>query len=184
MTALLNKNISVYFIFDYMYVIAQTPRFFIRQFIPTDEEAYLALFDDKEVTLHIPKRSRHENQQMFRDSLNDYESGKILGRWGLFNNGSDEFIGICLLRMFRDDERQVELGYVLKQRFWGKGIAGEMAQIMVAYAFTHADAAEVVAVTTTGNIGSQRVLLKAGLERGENFVRDGHEVAFFSLKRS
>jgi ribosomal-protein-alanine N-acetyltransferase len=167
-----------------MYILAQTPRFYIRQFTVADEETYLSLFDDKEVTLHIPKRSRYENQQMFRDSLKDYADGQVLGRWGIFNNGDEEFIGICLLRVFKEDERQIEVGYVLKKKFWGKGIAAEMAQIMVAYAFTHAEAKEVVAVTTLANSASQKVLLKAGLEREPNFVRDGNEVAFFSLKRS
>jgi [ribosomal protein S5]-alanine N-acetyltransferase len=59
-----------------------------------------------------------------------------------------------------------------------------MARIMIAYGFTNTDAAEIVAVTTLGNIGSQKVLLKAGMERLENFKRDSEELAYFSIKRS
>jgi ribosomal-protein-alanine N-acetyltransferase len=167
-----------------MHVIAQTPRFFIRQFIPSDERIYLALFEDKSVIVHLPNRTRHENQQMFRECLTEYESGATLGRWGIFNNGDDAFMGICLLRPFNDDERLIEVGYVLGQQFWGKGIASEMAQIMVAYALTHTNANEVVAVTTLANTPSQKVLQKAGLERVENLLRDGKELAFFRLKRT
>jgi len=167
-----------------MHVIAQTPRFVIRNFSPEEEDIYLALFGDKEVTLHLPKRTLYENRQMFRDSLKEYAEGKVLGRWGIFNNGSKEFIGICLLRPYFDDTGRVEIGYVLKRKFWGKGIATEMAQIMVAYAFTHSDAREVVAVTTLENTGSQKVLEKAGLARLDNINRDGDELAFFSLKKA
>jgi ribosomal-protein-alanine N-acetyltransferase len=167
-----------------MHIIAQTPRFVIREFKPDDETAYLALFDDKEVTLHLPQRSRQENKQMFRDAFKDYVEGKILGRWGMFNNGDEEFIGICILRNYLDNKEQVELGYVLSQKFWGKGIAAEMAQIMVAYAFTHTNTPEIVAITTLQNTGSQKVLEKAGLVRQANIFRDGDEIAFFSLKRN
>jgi ribosomal-protein-alanine N-acetyltransferase len=167
-----------------MHIIAQTPRFVIRNFSPEDEKIYLSLFDDEAVTLHLPKRTRDENRQMFRDSVREYNEGNALGRWGIFNNGSEEFIGICLLRAYDNDKNKIELGYVLGQKFWGKGIAGEMAQIMVAYALTRTGAKEIVAVTTLTNIGSQKVLLKAGLERLDDIVRDGEGLAFFKLERT
>ena len=167
-----------------MRIIAQTPNFYIREFVPADEETYLSLFDDKDVTLHLPKRTRFENQQLFRETFKDYVEKKVLGRWGMFNNGDQEFMGICLLRTYLNNPDQVELGYVLGKKFWGKGIAGEMAQIMVAYVFTHTNISQIVAVTTLQNIASQKVLIKAGLERRENLFRDGEELAFFSLKKS
>lgn len=166
-----------------MHIIAQTPRFCIREFAATDEERYLSIFDDKDVILHLPRRTRQENQQMFRDTFKDYREKNPLGRWGIFNNGDDELIGLCLLRPYHNNPEQVELGYVLRQKFWGKGIAGEMAQILVGYILIHTHFSEIVAVTTLTNYGSQKVLLKAGLERHENIYRDGEELAFFSLKR-
>jgi ribosomal-protein-alanine N-acetyltransferase len=166
-----------------MHLIAQTPHFFIREFTPQDETAYMSLFDDGQVTLHLPKRTPQENRQMFRDTFKGYMEHKALGRWGIFNNGTEEFIGLCLLREYNERADQVELGYVLAQKFWGQGIAGAMAQIMVAYALTHTDVAEIVAVTTLTNVGSQKVLIKAGLDRLDNITRDGDELAFFSLKR-
>ena len=166
-----------------MHIIAQTPRFVIRNFKPQEEAIYLALFDDEQVTEHLPRRTKQENRQLFANTLQDYKEGKTLGRWGLFNNGDNEFIGICLLRNYNNEEGRVELGYVLNRSFWGQGVAGEMAQIMVAYAFTHTDTKELVAVTTLQNIGSQKVLEKAGFKRMDNFFRDGLELAFFSLAR-
>jgi ribosomal-protein-alanine N-acetyltransferase len=164
-----------------MHIVAQTPRFVIRNFSPEEEKVYLALFDDEEVTLHLPKRTKEDNRRIFRENLHDYAEGKVLGRWGIFNNGNDEFIGICLLRPYDGEMDKIELGYVLGRNFWGKGIAGEMAQIMVAYAFTHTNANELIGVTTLGNVASQKVLQKAGLERQGNLIRDGEELAFFKL---
>jgi ribosomal-protein-alanine N-acetyltransferase len=166
-----------------MHIIAQTPQFVIRNFKPDEEEAYLSLFDDEQVLIHIPKRSRKENMNIFRNALNDYAARKTLGRWGLFNNGDNEYIGLCLLKNFNGEAGKIELGYVLSRKYWGKGIASEMAHKMVAYAFTHTDAQELVAITTLGNIASQRVLEKAGFKRMDNIISAGEEVAYFRIEK-
>ena len=166
-----------------MHIIAQTPNFVIRNFTPEEEDIYMALFDDEQVTLHLPDRTREEHIKIFRQAFEDYADTRGMGRWGIFNNIDDDFIGFCLLRNYDGEDGKVELGYVIHKKYWGKGIAGEMAIIMVGYALTHTDAKEIVAVTTLGNIGSQKVLEKAGLERQNNFMRDGKELAYFSLKK-
>jgi [ribosomal protein S5]-alanine N-acetyltransferase len=167
-----------------MPLFIQTPRFVIREFKPEEEELYIALYDDKRVIVHLPKRTPKEQAEIFHTVMADNAAGKALNRWGLFNNGDGDYIGSCLLRAFYDFKDKIELGYSLHYNYWGKGIASEMARIMIAYGFTNTDAAEIVAVTTLGNIGSQKVLLKAGMERLENFKRDSEELAYFSIKRS
>ncbi len=166
-----------------MTLIAQTPRFVIRNFNPEDEQVYMSLFDDEQVTVHLPNRSRKEILETFKTALTDYAENKALGRWGIFNNLDGEFIGLCLLRPFDNETTKVELGYVLNQEYWGKGIASEMAIIMVSYGFTRTHAKEIVAVTTLGNTGSQKVLEKAGMERMDNFKREGKELAYFRISR-
>jgi ribosomal-protein-alanine N-acetyltransferase len=166
-----------------MQFIAQTPRFVIRNFNPEDEQVYMSLFDDEKVTLHLPNRNRKEILETFKTALADYTENKPLGRWGIFNNLTGEFIGLCLLRTFNNETATVELGYVLSQAYWGKGIASEMALIMVSYGFTHTKAREIVAVTTLGNTGSQKVLEKVGMERMDNFNREGKELAYFRISR-
>jgi ribosomal-protein-alanine N-acetyltransferase len=164
-----------------MHIIAQTPRFVIRNFMPEEEATYLALFDDPRVTLHLPKRSRREQIEIFRKAIEDYDTNTGLGRWGIFNNIDGDYIGMCLLRNYYDEEGRIEIGYSLRHKYWGKGIASEMAIIMVSYALTHTGANEIVGVTTLGNTGSQKVLEKAGLIRMPDFRRDGEDLAFFSM---
>ncbi|HTI60539.1 GNAT family N-acetyltransferase [Mucilaginibacter sp.] len=166
-----------------MPLFIQTPRFVIRDFKPEEQDLFIAIFDDERVITHLPKRSRKELTDLFQWALKDYASGSPLGRWGIFNNGDGDFIGFCLLRIYDTDPGKIELGYALHQKYWGKGIASDMAQIMVAQGFMHTSASELVAVTTVGNIGSQKVLLKAGMTRMDNFVRDGEELAFFRMER-
>jgi [ribosomal protein S5]-alanine N-acetyltransferase len=169
--------------FESMPLFIQTPRFVIREFKPEEEDVYIALYDDERVIVHLPKRTRAEQAEIFRTIIADNAAGKVLNRWGLFNNGDGNYIGSCLLRSFYDYKDKIELGYSLHHKYWGKGIASEMARIMIAYGFTNTDAAEVVALTTLDNVGSQKVLLKAGMERIENFHREGEELAYFRVKR-
>ena len=164
-----------------MHIIAQTPRFVSRNFKPREEDMYMSLFEDARVTIHLPDRSREEHIAIFRKAFDDYAEGNVLGRWGIFNNSDGDFIGLCLLRNYENEDGKIELGYVIHQKYWGKGIASEMAIIMVNYALMHIKPKELVAVTTLGNIGSQRVLEKAGFARMDNFIRDGKELAYFKM---
>lgn len=165
-----------------MRIIAQTPRFIIREFKPDEENIYLSLFDDEEVTIHLPKRSRDEHRRLFTETLHEYAENSLCGRWGMFTAGDAECIGMCLLRYFEGNKDKMELGYVLHKKYWGQGIATEMARIMIMHAFEQTGASQVVAVTTFGNTASQKVLEKAGLKRKENYVRAGEEAAFFCVE--
>lgn len=165
-----------------MSLITQTPRITVREFLPDELETYLTHFTDEQVALHIPKRSREERINIFNNALSQYPVSKTTGIWGMFNPANNGFIGSCLLRPFNDDPTVLELGYSIEQKYWGQGIGTEMVLAMVDYAFADESITAIVAVTTLENIGSQRVLEKAGLKREGDLVRNGEELAFFSLK--
>jgi len=165
-----------------MNIIVRTPRLFIREFLPVEEDIYLNHFNDEMVSLYLPKRSRDERINIFRNALEQYVVSKKLGTWGMFNKADGEFIGSCLLRPFNNDPGILELGYSMEQKYWGMGIGTEMANAMVTFGFSDKDILEIVAVTVLENIGSHRVLEKAGLKRVENLLRDGMELAYFKLR--
>ena len=166
-----------------MSIIVQTPRLVIREFLAGEQETYLNHFTDEMVTRYLPKRSREERVGIFNKALDQYAVTDILGMWGMFDDANGEFIGSCLLRSFNTEPGIIELGYSMEQKYWGRGLGGEMATAMVAHAFSDPNTVEVVAVTVPENIGSQRVLQKAGLLHQPNIFRDGLELAFFKLER-
>ncbi len=73
-------------------------------------------------------------------------------------------IGIILQN---DVERiSAELGYWLGKKYWGKGIMTEAIKQMTKYTFENFGYLHKIYATPFGfNIGSQRVLQKAGFER-------------------
>ena len=162
-----------------MNILTQTPRLIIRRFRAEEEEMYLALYDDERVMLYLPFRTRAEHIQIFREHLPEGPPGSITGRWGIFNKPDNDFIGMCLLRPFDNDSGEIELGYAIKFDYWGKGIASEMANALLSHMLTIQPAAKFGAVTDLDNLPSQRVLEKAGMQRGANYIRMGQELAYF-----
>jgi [ribosomal protein S5]-alanine N-acetyltransferase len=164
-------------------IIAETDRLIVREFLPDEEETYLHHFTDPEVALYLPKRSREERVNIFHSTLAAYAGSKQLGMWGIFNKADGDFMGTALLRLFAGAPEKIELGYSMEKRYWGKGLGTEMATALVKYTFAHKADAQMVAVTILENIGSQRVLEKAGFKRKENLLRDGLELAYFELNK-
>lgn len=58
-----------------------------------------------------------------------------------------------------------ELGFLVNRRHWGKGIATSAAQAIVAWSLSVPSIWRVWATCDTENVGSIRVLEKAGLSR-------------------
>jgi ribosomal-protein-alanine N-acetyltransferase len=164
-----------------MNIIVQTPRIIVRELLPEEENTYLDHFNDEMVIQYLPKRSREERTGIFRKALEQYPVNKNLGLWGVFNKADGDFIGSCLLRPFNAEPGIIELGYSMEKKYWGKGIGSEMATEMVAYSLTDINTLEIVAVTILENLGSQRVLEKAGFKRMDNLFRDGIELAYFKI---
>jgi ribosomal-protein-alanine N-acetyltransferase len=166
-----------------MTIITQTNRLIIREFLPEELEIYLNHFIDERVLQYIPKRSRDERIGIFNNALKQYEVTKHTGIWGIFSKADGSFMGSCLLRPFELEPDAIELGYSFDHKYWGQGFASEMVKAVLAHGFTDPTTKEIIAVTIIENIGSQRVLEKAGLKRVDNLIRNGEELAYFRLPR-
>jgi ribosomal-protein-alanine N-acetyltransferase len=130
----------------------------IREFTPQELHLFLDLFKNENVTRYLPYKSPEELKGMFEKALSDYQEGP-LSRWGIFSTQNDDFVGVCLARTFAENTDQTEIGYMLRENYWGKGLGTQICKALASYCL-EAD-----------NIGSQKVLLKSGFKRIENLVR-------------
>ncbi|KFF07752.1 GNAT family N-acetyltransferase [Flavobacterium hydatis] len=160
----------------------ETSRIIIREFLPEEKQTFLNLFKDDEVTQYLPQVSPERYIEMFNELLENYAKGN-LSRWAIFDTTNNNFIGMCVARVFVHNTNQIEIGYVLSKEYWGKGIATEVCKGMTQYCFANTDTNEVVAITDLNNSGSQNVLQKVGFERLDNIIRDDEEIAYFITKR-
>ncbi|MGO4291713.1 GNAT family N-acetyltransferase [Chitinophaga sp. RAB17] len=165
-----------------MHIIYQSNTIIIREFLPAEISLFTTLFEDEKVTSYLPYRSPEQYIEMFHIALDDYKRG-LFSRWGIFNAANNDFMGMGLARNFVDVPGQLEIGYTLSPKYWGKGIGTEVSRALVDYCFTNTSADEVVAVTDPDNIGSQKVLEKTGFKRLSNLVREYGEVTYFVIQR-
>lgn len=77
--------------------------------------------------------------------------GKVIGSIGAF-------------RQDNIHRQTAELGYYIAEKYWGKGIMTEAVKQLCDYVFTHTDIIRIYAEPFSYNIGSCRVLEKAGFQ--------------------
>ena len=77
--------------------------------------------------------------------------GKVIGSIGAF-------------RQDNIHRQTAELGYYIAEEYWGKGIMTEAVKQLCDYVFTHTDIIRIYAEPFSYNIGSCRVLEKAGFK--------------------
>ncbi|HVZ17070.1 MAG TPA: GNAT family N-acetyltransferase, partial [Terriglobales bacterium] len=73
-----------------------------------------------------------------------------------------EHVGCCGLRPYKP--RIPELGFHLRQAFWGQGIAKEAATAVIEYAFAKLDVDAIFAGHYPENANSRKVLLSLGFQ--------------------
>lgn len=159
----------------------ETARIGLRELMPSDEEALVALHSDPEVMRYLtdgqpehPDRTRSVLRMMI-EQTRAFEGR--LGYWAAIEKTSGRWMGWFHLRPGRDDpesSHRVELGYRLACAFWGRGYATEGSQKLVEHGFQTPGVTEIFAQTMEGNQASRRVMEKAGLR----FVRTFHHPGF------
>lgn len=75
------------------------------------------------------------------------------------------FMGDCKLEPYPLDMRCLEVGYILKEAFWGKGLATLLCAKMLTLANEVRPEADVIGIIDPANAASKRILQKFGFER-------------------
>jgi RimJ/RimL family protein N-acetyltransferase len=108
-----------------------------------------------------------------RSSLEHWERYGF-GIWTFRDTLAGQFVGYCGLRRVVVESRdEVELLYALLPAYWGRGLATEMAQAVLALGFGRLGLADVVAYTLPTNRASRRVMEKAGFSYERDIVHAG-----------
>lgn len=112
------------------------------------------------------------------------------GYWKAIERDSGEFIGWFHLRPLKDDINNLdnlEIGYRLLKKYWGKGYATEVSRKLIQYAVNKLDVKEIWALAMKENHASQAVMKKCLLEferddRYEDFPGDDKSSVWYRLK--
>lgn len=163
-----------------MSIFLETHRLVLRRFTEADEDNLVELDSDPEVMRFLSggrPTPREEIRGRILLLLDYYERFEGLGFWAAQEKATGRFLGWFHFRPHTTEPRdgEIELGYRLRRSAWGKGYATEGSRALIRKGFTELAVERVVAETMTVNIGSRRVMEKAGLTFVRTFHRDGLE---------
>lgn len=143
-----------------------TARLALRRFTPDDIDVLHQMYSDADVARYVGgTKTREQTQEMLDQRiLAYYDAHPGLGVWMTLERASGACVGMHLLNNIQG-ETHIQLGYVLFKEHWGRGYATEMGVALLRYGFAAAGLEQIVAITDLANTDSQRVLLKAGMQR-------------------
>jgi RimJ/RimL family protein N-acetyltransferase len=143
-----------------------TDRLALRRFTAADLDWLVSLYSDAAVMEHMggPQDSKTVAEILDERILDYYDQHPGLGIWTTLERQSRSPIGFHLLNHIRG-ETQIQVGFILARRAWGRGYGTEMAEAILRYGFTELALPRIHGITSLGNVASQRVLEKIGLER-------------------
>ncbi len=105
------------------------------------------------------------------------------GRWIIVFRETKEVLGWCGLK-YEPKTEEIDLGYRLHKRYWGKGYATEGAIGALKYGFEVMKYKTIVARARHENIASIRVMQKLGMRYREDFVEEnGHGGVCYEIQR-
>lgn len=143
----------------------QTLRLDLREFVAADIDDLVSLDSDPRVLKYInggKPMSRADVDAGMGRILRYYALYPGLGVWRAQRRDNKQFVGWYCLK-YCPPTTDVEVGYRLLHRHWGRGFATEGAQALVDFAFDDLGLSRVIGVTHPGNKASQHVLQKSGL---------------------
>jgi RimJ/RimL family protein N-acetyltransferase len=143
-----------------------TDRLTLRRFTLGDLDLLDRLYSDPEVMRYVGgTKTRVQTETLLKTRvLEYYEQFPGLGMWATLERTTGACIGTHLLNHIQG-ETYIQVGYVLFSQYWGRGYATEMTIAILRYGFSELSLPAIFAITDRPNVSSQRVLLKAGLER-------------------
>lgn len=116
-------------------------------------------------------KSLSDTREFIEFVLTKYENKKI-APWGIEYKENGKLIGTIDFVSWQLKNNIAEIGYVLSQDYWGKGITTEAAKEVIKFGFENMDLVRIQARCDIENIGSARVMEKVGMTF-EGVIRKG-----------
>lgn len=163
--------------------ILETPRLIVRYFTIRDLNALMPILADPQVMEFsiIGVHNRQQIKQFIEQRLLSYlEPG--FGLYALVHKQNQKLIGYCGFFVQKINERkEVEIGYRLATKYWGKGLATEAATSICEYGQKKFNFKRFVCLIEPNNKRSINVAQKIGMKLEKEMIYYGIDVEVYSI---
>jgi [ribosomal protein S5]-alanine N-acetyltransferase len=162
----------------------ETDRLRFRRLTMGDADELMEFFSNAEAMrfFNLKVNDRSVCETWIEQQLERYKKGS--GLCALVDKHSGRLAGQCgLLFQEVDGAAELEVGYDLIPRFWGKGYATEAAIACRDLAFTGCGIESLVSIIDVGNIRSQKVADRNGMKPGKRTRWRDYDVIIYRITR-
>lgn len=163
--------------------VVESNRLWLRELNFNDKDDLKEIFCDKESMKYYPSVFTEEKvENWIIWNMDNYSKHKC-GLWAVILKDSGECIGDCGITM-QNIEGQVlpEIGYHIKKKYNGIGLATEAASACKKYGFEKLGFTKLFSFTTPDNISSRRVAEKIGMKLIKSFEKNGIKEVLYCLE--
>lgn len=153
-------------------MILKTERLYLREMSQDDFDSLCKILQDEKVMYAYEGAFNDDEVQEWLDRQIARYHKWGFGLWSVILKKTDEMIGQCGLTMQPwKNEEVLEIGYLFQQEYWHKGYATEAAEACKKYAFEILNINEVCSIIRDTNIPSQKVALRNGMTKQDNWTK-------------
>ena len=171
----------------------ETKRLILRELQESDLQGIFELDSNPKVHKYLgnkPITTQKQAEEIIYFIRKQYKERGI-GRFACIEKTSGDFMGWSGLKLNQGEKETlngftdfIDIGYRFIPRFWGKGYASESAFACLDFGFKQMNYDIIYGAAETGNIDSNKILQKIGLQFVNEFDYKGVDVNWYELKKS
>ena len=145
---------------------------------------YYSLVKEDEVMKYITGKgmSVSEAKDKFQSIIKINKEESAFGYFRVLDTDSN-ILGECKMVHYKRDSSLLEVGYLLKKTYWGKGLGTKICERMIALSFSVAPKSSIVGIIHPDNYGSKKILENFGFESYFNGTEDNIPTEKLILRR-
>jgi len=153
-------------------VILESGRLIFRKITPGDFDDLAGMLRDPDVMAAWEHTfSDGQIHEWIDNQISRYQKDAV-GYFAAIRKDTGEFAGqMGLMWNYIGELRVLELGYMLKRKFWGMGFAAEGAAALTNYAFTTMGVNKMYAALRPENPASIRVAIRNGMTAEGSYIK-------------
>lgn len=152
--------------------ILETERTYLRELTLDDYDDLCEILQDKEIMYAYEHAFSDAEVQGWLDKQRERYKRDGFGLWAVIDKETEKFIGqVGLTLQLVEGQEELEIGYLIKRKYWHRGFATEAAVACKEYAFNLLNRDRVVSIIRDNNYASQRVAIRVGMQIEKMFVK-------------
>ncbi|MGQ0549721.1 MAG: GNAT family N-acetyltransferase, partial [Armatimonadota bacterium] len=146
--------------------VLQTQRLRLRRLRVDDAGDVFEYASDPEVSRYTTWEAHKtlEDSRAFLISVIEHYNTFQVAPWGMEHKGEGKLVGTCGFVSWNLRHRRAEIAYALARPYWNKGYTTEAVRAVMAFGFGAMRLNRIEARCDIPNIGSARVMEKAGMK--------------------